>query len=209
MVRNLLFLICLILTNLSSGQDSDSELKMMTSWGLDNNDIAKVFRFQGIDYHKITFTGSDLKEKSFKVTAKEFMDGNVISDKVIVNSQEMPFENLKKINDTIFPILVLSKQTDKTTLKMEFVFPRYSFSKEFKVLEMEDKYSLANIASDSKMEIEYNKKFYLLAYVLPYHRNDGSGVRSYCDVRSNGTDMENWGKKFGIKHYWTFEMEFF
>jgi hypothetical protein len=56
------------------------------------------------------------------------------------------------------------------------------------------------------MTIGYNKKFYLLTYILPYERQDGS--KSWCDVGADGMDIENWGQKFGIKHYLIFEMKF-
>lgn len=57
--------------------------------------------------------------------------------------------------------------------------------------------------SDEK--IEYGKKFYLLAYILPY---ENEGTKYWCAVENSGKDIENWGKEFGIKHYLVFEMIF-
>jgi hypothetical protein len=41
---------------------------------------------------------------------------------------------------------------------------------------------------------------------LPYKREEGS--RSWCDVGISGDDIEKWGEKFGVKHYFIFEMKF-
>jgi len=65
---------------------------------------------------------------------------------------------------------------------------------------------LRNLADESNLKIDYDKEFYLLAYILPYEREDGS--KSWCEVGTSGKDVENWGKKFGIKHYLLFEMKF-
>lgn len=100
---------------------------------------------------------------------------------------------------------ILAKHTNDNKLKMKFKFPRFSTSKEFKAIDS-DYYSLRNIADESDLEIKYNEKFYLLAYILPYEREDGS--KSWCEFGSAGKDLENWGKKFGIKHYLLFEMKF-
>ena len=88
---------------------------------------------------------------------------------------------------------------------MKFKFPRFSTNKEFKATKSKD-YSLRNIADESNLDIQYNEPFYLLAYILPYEREDGS--KSWCEVGTAGKDLENWGNKFGIKHYLLFEMTF-
>ena len=88
---------------------------------------------------------------------------------------------------------------------MTFKFPRFSITKEFDAIETDD-YSLRNIAEESNMTIRYDEHFYLLAYILPYEREDGS--KSWCDIGTSGNDIENWGERFGIKHYLLFEMKF-
>lgn len=88
---------------------------------------------------------------------------------------------------------------------MTFKLPRMFIEREFDAIDTNE-YSLRNIAEESQMKIGYNEKFYLMAYILPYEREDGS--KSWCDVSQDGLDIENWGKKFGIKHFLLFEMKF-
>ena len=85
------------------------------------------------------------------------------------------------------------------------MFARFGVTKQYKAIKS-DEYSLRNLADESKLQIGYNQPFHFLAYILPYKRADGS--KSWCEVGSNGKDIENWGEKFGIKHYLLFEMKF-
>ncbi len=206
MRRNFLALLIFGISIVSFGQNSDTDLKMSTDYTLNNDDLWRVLSFEGIQFQKAIFTGSNLKNKSFHLKVKEIWDGEIVSDSTIANSATLPFEQFKKINDTIFEIKVVSKLTSDNKLKMDFNFPRFSVPREFKAHKTVDSYSLRNLVSESKLEIDYNKPFVLFAYILPYHRDDNSA--SYCDVGSSGKDIENWGKKFGIKHYLIFELEF-
>lgn len=88
---------------------------------------------------------------------------------------------------------------------MNFQFPSFAVTKEYDAIDSRD-YSLRNVASESKLKISYNKKFNLLTYILPYLKPDGS--KSWCEVGTNGKEVEKWGEKFGIKHYLIFEMLF-
>lgn len=205
MKKNILVLLCLILTNLSFGQNPDDDLKMISSYSSENPEIHDILEFEGIEYLKIQFIGSELKNKSYHLTVKEIWDGKIVSDNTIVNSAISPYEQFQKVNDTVFNIKVISKKTNKNKLKMTFKLPRFMINREFNAIDTDD-YSLRNIAEESKMEVCYDKKFYLLAYILPYEREDGS--KSWCDVGASGKNIENWGKEFGIKHYLIFEMKF-
>ncbi|MFT5847399.1 MAG: hypothetical protein ACJARX_000831 [Psychroserpens sp.] len=51
-----------------------------------------------------------------------------------------------------------------------------------------------------------NEKFYFLASILPYKKEDGS--KSYCEVGTSGDSAEELGDKFGIEHYLLFEIKF-
>jgi len=205
MKKNILILIGFILTNLSFGQSTENDLKMISDYSSENSEISDILQFEGIDYYRIKFIGKELKHKSYHLTVKEIWDGIVVTDTTIVNSQELPYEQFQKINDTILNLKVISKLTHKNKLKMTFKIGRIGFNREFNAIDS-DEYSLRNIAEESSMEIGYDKKFYILAYILPYERKDGS--KSWCDVGGSGKDIENWGKKFGIKHYLLFEMKF-
>lgn len=197
--------VLLSIINLSFGQELDAELKMISDTYSENSEITDILKFEGINYLKIKFIGKKLKNKTYHLTVKEVWDGKITSEKTIVNSNDAPYDALKKINDSILNIKVISKLTNDNKLKMTFILPHFSINHEFNATESDD-YSLRNVAQESKMDIVYNKKFYLLTYILPYDK--GNGTKSWCDVGTDGKDIENWGKKFGIKHYLIFEMKF-
>lgn len=198
-------LVLAMATSKSYAQKKANDLKMTSNYGADNKDLFDLFRFEDIDYYKINFTGKELKSKSYTITVKEIWDGKIKSDTLVFNSKEMANIGLDKVNDTTLRLKVISKSTPKNKVKISFMFSRFSITKEYDAIESND-YSLRNLADESKLEIGYDKKFHFLAYILPYQRPDGS--KSWCEVGSSGKDIENWGKKFGIKHYLLFEMKF-
>lgn len=182
-----------------------NDLKMTSKFGSENRDLFDILRFENIDYYKINFDGQELKNKTYKITVKEIWDGNVKSESTVFDSKEMAEISLDKVNDTTLNLKVISTLTPKNKIKISFVFDRFSNTKEYDAIESDD-YSLRNLAEESKLPIGYGKKFYFMAVILPYQRADGS--KSWCEVGSSGKDIENWGKKFGIKHYLLFEMKF-
>jgi len=200
----LLFLYCTCSIMLFAQSEQD-DLKMSVDYSSDNAEIRDILDFEGIDYQKIKFTGKDLKDKSYHLTVKEIWNGKVVTDSTIINTAEIGVESLEHVNDTILSFKVLSKRTFDNQLKMTFKFPRFSVTRKFKATNSDD-YSLRNIADESQLGVRYDEPFYLLAYILPYEREDGSS--SWCAVGTSGKDIENWGEKFGIKHYLVFEMKF-
>jgi len=204
--KYLLILLLIGSTILSVGQSTNNGLKMTTNYDLTNSDLWNILNFEGIQFSKAIFTGDELRNKSFHLRSKEVWDGEVVSDSTIMDSKTFPFEELRNINDTIFEVSVISELSTENMLKMQFNFPKFLISREFKAHETKFIYRLRNIVSESNMEINYNKPFVLFACILPYEREDNTA--SYCDVGTSGHDIENWGKKFGIKHYILFEMEF-
>ena len=205
MKKSILLLTCLILTNLSFGQKNNNNLKMISDYSSDNPEIRDILQFEGIEYLKLKFIGKELKNKSYHLTVKEIWNRKIVRDTTVFNSKTIGVKQFEKVNDTTLTLKVISKLTHKNKLKMTFRFPRFGITKEYDAIDTKD-YSLRNIAEESQMEIGYDKKFNLLAYILPYEKKDGS--KSWCDVGTSGKDIENWGKKFGIKHYLLFEMKF-
>lgn len=185
--------------------NSTSDLKMETEYSSDNYELSDILDFEGIDYIKVNFTGKELKGKAYKITVKEIWNGKVKSESVVVDSKNLGLPQFATLKKEEFKMRILAKHTDDDKLKMKFKFPRFSTNVEYDAIKSDD-YSLRNIADESNLEIKYNEEFYLLAYILPYEREDGS--KSWCDVGNAGKDLENWGKKFGIKHYLLFEMKF-
>lgn len=204
-MKNILIVAFLILTQLSFGQKADGKLKMISDYASENPEIRDLLQFEGIEYLKLKFIGKDLKDKSYHLTVKEIWDGKIVRDTTVFDSKTIGIEQFEKVNDTVLYLKVISKLTPQNKLKMTFKFPRFSVTREYDAIQTDD-YSLRNIAEESAMEIGYGEKFYLLAYILPYKRKDGS--LSWCEVGSSGKEIEKWGEKFGIKHYLLFEMKF-
>ena len=203
-----LFLLAVALMSFSSATAQQTEKKGLTMTSdvmTTNSELNDLLDFQGVEYYTIKFEGEDLTDKSYHITVKEIWNGEVKSEDTVFNSSEMGIEQFEKINDTILKFKVLSKRTQENKLKLSFMFNRFRVTKEYEALDS-DKYSLRNVAEESNLDVQYNKKFYLLAYILPYEREDGS--LSWCEVGTSGGDLENWGKTFGIEHYLLFEMKF-
>lgn len=187
-------------------QSAGPGIKMISQSTPKDPDLHSLLQYEGIDLYKISFIGGEvMKEKSFRLTVREIWAGKTTSESTVIDSKTIGVRGLETINDTVLNMRVMGKHHTDSTLKLTFSFPRFSVTKEYKALNTDD-YSLRNIAEESKLEVGYNKKFYLLTYILPYKLQDGS--KSWCAVGSSGKDIENWGQRFGVEHYLIFEMEF-
>lgn len=189
------------------GQDTIPTIQMISDRSSGNLELQDFFSFEGVYYYKLKFIDKNLADKKFHISVKEVWDGKVVNDTTVFNSASIGIKQFETVNDTILDMRILSKLTHDNKLKMIFRFPSFSVTKEYKASNSKDKYSLRNIVEESNLKIKYNEKFYFLAYTLPYERADGS--KSWCEVGVNGKEIENWGKKFKLKHYLIFEMIFF
>ena len=180
-------------------------LKMETDYSSEDQEIRDILSFEGIDYMKLKFEDENLKGKTYKLIVKEIWDGKIKSESTVFDSKNLGLPEFEKLSETELKFRLISKRTNDNKLKMTFKFPRFSITKQYDALNSDD-YSLRNIAHESNLELKYNEEFYLFAYILPYEREDGS--KSWCEVGTAGKDLENWGKRFGIKHYLLFEMKF-
>ena len=181
-----------------------SGLVMTTNYGSDHSEINDLMNFKGIDFMTVNFSGKELKGKSYHITVKDIWNGKVVSDSTVFNSKTIGVKQFETLKDSIFSMRILAQHTDNS-LRVKFKFPRFSITKDYRATNSED-YSLRNLADESKLPIGYNEKFYFLAYILPYEREDGS--KSWCEVGTSGDTIETWGEKFGIEHYLLFEMKF-
>jgi len=186
-------------TVMTFGQD----ITMTGSSHANDEALNDILRFENIEYHTVQFTGTELKGKPYRIVANEIWDGKIISDTVIFDSKRMGIPQFAVLKDTTLSFKVLAKRTPKNQLKMNFMFPRFGTTKYFDALET-DEYSLRNLITESNLPVKIGEEFYLMAYILPYEREDGS--KSWCEVGTNGRDVENWGEKFNIKHYLLIKM---
>lgn len=210
-----IIIICLLITNYAYAQVEkavistqlpamSTGLKMTSTYGFKEAEMLDWMRFENIDYYLIKFTGAELKTKSYTITVKEIWNGKVKSESVVLDSKNLKDMGFDKVGDTVLTMKVMGKLTTENKLKISFIFPRFSNTKEYEATASKD-YSLRNLADESKLDIGYDKNFHFLAYILPYKRKDGS--TSWCEVGGSGKDIENWGKKFGIKHYLLFDLK--
>jgi len=198
-------LLLALISDASFAQKVDKNLKMTSNYGTEDKELNDLLRFDGIDFYKIRFSGIDLKGKSYSISVKEFWKGKMKSEKKVFDTKDLAEAGLDKINDTTLEMKVISKMTSDNKIKISFVSDKFSNTKEYKGLKTKD-YSLRNLAEESKLPITYGGNFYFMAIILPYEREDGS--KSWCQVGSNGKDIENWGKKYGVRHYLLFLMKF-
>lgn len=195
-ILGLLLSICICFS--SFGQDKGTPLKLTTNYASD--ELQDLLSFENIEYLKLSFNGGNkLKDKSYRLIAKEYTNGILSKDSVIFDSRDIGVQGFEIINDSVLNMNILAKRTNENKLKISFHLPRFRLTREFDAIETTDQYVLKNIAEDSKLEIGYNKPFYLLAYILPHKLENG--FKSYCEVAANGKDIENWGIKFGLEHY--------
>lgn len=190
----------------ADGQSSSalSGIKLQSKFMSDNQVLNDLIDFNDINYYTLKFVGAELKGKTYRIDVKEFWDGKLKVNSNIANSATMPMERLKKIEDTMLEIRVVTKKIDDEHLKVAFHFPAFTTSSVFDAVKSKN-YNLRNVAEKLKPNIEVGKSFYLLAYIMPYELD---GINHYCAVDASGEDIEAWGKKFGLKHYLVFEMKF-
>lgn len=195
----------LFLTELASAQTAArSDIRFRASYSSENVEVRDILQFEGIEYLKLKFTGESLRDKKYMLSVREIWDGKLRSESVILNSADAP-KQLSTVNDSVLDIKVISRLTPKNKLRMTFKFPSFGTTREYDAIESDD-YSLRVIPEDDGTAlIDPDKKFYLLAYILPYEKD---GYKYWCAVEDSGKDIENWGKEFGIKHYLVFQMQF-
>ena len=174
----------------------------VTSEKIENQELLDFFRFEGIQYEKMSFTSKEQKIKTFRLSVKEIWDGKIMKDSTVFDNSNA-FGNIRiTIDDTIFTMRVISKLTEDSKLKMQFAFPGFSITRNFDATNSNG-YSLRNAIETET--VEFGKKFYALVYMLPYQKD---GIGYYCAVEASGKEIETWGKEFGIKHYLVFEIIF-
>ncbi len=191
----------MLITGNSYGQTEivAPEIKMTTEF-VKNREVQDLMQFENINFYYIYFTGISLIGKDYVLVSKEIWDGKITKIDTLIDTSKSSY--IGKLENDTLKIKVIAKKTYENNLKVHFRFPRLGITKKFDAINS-DAYLLRNIGIN--VPIIANKKFYALAYILPYEKD---GTQRYCAVENSGVDVEMWGKKFNIKHYVLFEMEF-
>lgn len=178
---------------------SAQNLKMTSKGSFDNRELRTLLSFQNMDYYNISISGEKLKGKNYYILSREIWNGTIKKTDTIFSSRDIEMFRVSK--DTLSFQVISGKTSDKN-LRVMFSFDRFAITRNFKCTKSSE-YSLRDFGSH--VSIETGKPFYALAYILPTEHKDGS--KSWCEVEADGTDIEKWGQKFGIKHYVLFEMK--
>lgn len=183
-----------------------NEIRLSTNYGSKNKEIHDILRFQEIETTKLTFSGKQLKGKDYIFLVKEFTNGRLAKTDTLLNSKSSKY--IKKVEKEKFSLKYFVKTENKTSVKMSFIFPRFSITRKYDIKKPKDEYALHDFLGNKKgLIIPKGKPSYVLGYFLPYlHKK--SGFKSYCDVSSSKFKPEDWGKKLGIPNYFLIQIMF-
>jgi hypothetical protein len=190
--------------NIQDTKISTSDIKMKSEYGSDNSDLLSVLRFEDIGLSKMIFTGKDLIDKDFQISVKEYTSGKLAKEEVVFDSKESEYF---KIKGDKFSFKILTKITPQHTAKFDFQFNGFSTMKEYKVGENFKGFAQKDfIGSQKEIAILLNANTYILTYMMPFARKDGS--TSYCEVAQSGINPEEFGTKYAIPTYFLIDIKF-
>jgi len=201
-------LIVLVVTFICFGtlNAQKSDIKLQTKYGSDNKELHSLLRFQEVETIKLTFTGDDLKGKNYRLLVKEYTNGSLAKTDTIMDS--VKFDYTPAISDSVFEFKYYVKTQINNTIKMNFMFSRFSTPRLYDIRTSEDKYALHDFLKTSDpMPIELNTKTLIMGYFLPYVDKE-TGWKKYCDVSGSTHKPEDWGTAFDIPNYYLIEILF-
>jgi uncharacterized membrane protein len=200
----ILLLLLLVSFLLVSNSFAQSDIKMRVGYGADNNDLQSVLYFENIGLGKVSFSGNDLKNKDFQISIKEFVRGKLKKTDVVFDSKE---DEYFKIKSDKFGFRVLTKVTAENTVKFDFQFNGFSKGKEYKVAADQKEFALKSfLGSKPEISIPLNANSYILTYMMPYVKKDGS--KAYCEVVQADVKPEELGTKYAIPVYYLIDIKF-
>jgi hypothetical protein len=202
-MKNLLLLL-LVSFSLVSHTFAQSDIKMRVEYGSENPDLMSLLYFENIGLGKMIFSGSDLKDKDFQISIKEFVSGKLARTEVVFDSKEDAYF---KIKGDKFIFRVLTKVTSENTAKFQFQFNGFSKQKEYKVAANQKEFALKSfLGSKPELSVPLNTNTYILTYMMPYVKKDGS--TAYCEVAQSGVNPEELGTKYAIPTYFLIDIKF-
>jgi hypothetical protein len=199
-----LSLLLLISVSFALNVFGQSDIKMRAQYGTDNSDLMSVLYFENIGLSKMTFAGNDLKGKDYQISIKEFVNGKPVKTEIVFDSKEDAYF---KIKDDKFGFRVLTKVTAENVAKFSFQFNGFMKEKEYKVGAGQKEFALKSfLGSQPELSIPFNTNAYILTYMMPYVKKDGS--KQYCEVAQSGVNPEDLGTKYAIPTYFLIDIKF-
>lgn len=188
---------------------AQSDIRMRTEFGSENQDLRSILSFEEISLDKLIFTGDDLKNKDFQITVKKIVNGDLEKQEVVFDSKESEYFKIKS-NRFIFRLL--AKVTLEPKVKFDFQFNGFAKSVQYNIEKTNGDFHRRLALKDFLGEqpdipISLNKSTYILAYMMPFVRQDGSS--SYCEVAQSGVNPEDLGKKYAIQTYFLIDIKFY
>jgi hypothetical protein len=193
---------CVLFSTLCFAQKNNS-IKIRADYGPTSNELLDYYRFEGIHYFRMNAKGETLADKKFIIISKEYWNKKVTKVDTCVNTAR--FGITTDTND--FSFTAMSKKEDKDSVKFVFGFPRFITTKYFKAIKGAS-YSLRDPFNGKDYECNPNEAIMLLVYSLPYKDPKNPEWSSYCELSSKGVPPAEWGEKYGVEHYITFELKF-
>ena len=182
-----------------------SDIKMQVGYGSENPDLMNVLYFEDIGLNKMSFTGNDLNGKNFQISVKQFVNGKLAKNEVVFDSTEDEYFRIKSDK---YGFRILTKTTSEHTVKLQFQFNGFSKLVEYKIAADQKGFaSKTFLGSKSETFIPVNEDTYILTYMMPYEKKDGS--KQYCEVAQSGIKPEDFGTKYAIPNYFLISIKFF
>ncbi len=195
-MKNLFLLVSLSI--LGSYVYAQNTATMISKPGLNFKDLQHILYFEGIDLQKFNIKSPELKGKNFQIIIKEYQKGALTKTDTVFNSKEDEYFRIK--TDSL-NFAVLTKMHDRNYFKIQFQFDGFSSARKYNVApETMEKFTLKSFfGAKPQLPIVLSKLNYVLAYMMPYVREDKSEV--YCEVAQSGINPEKLYEQYKLPHY--------
>lgn len=183
---------------------AQSNIRLSTVEGVENEDLMNVLRFQGINYNKVKFSGTHLWGKDFKIFIRDYENGKLIKTHEIFDSKEEEFFKLKEQE---FNFNVLVQGTSAGKAKFDFRFLGFGVVKEFNLGAAHKDFILKSFqAKSEELAFPVNQNHSILTFIMPYKTKAKS--MQYPDVIGSGIRPEDLGRHFKIPRYFLIDVRF-
>jgi hypothetical protein len=183
---------------------SQSPAKLTFLPSVSDPDMVGLLRFENIEVYKLKFEGESLTGKSYELRIKRFEKGKLVLNQLSMDSAELgPLGEVSKGNLTFS---VYSK-ADGNRAKIAFQFDRFGTDRKLDCTPSKFDYVMKNfLGAENTMPIPVGKETYILAYLLPHEKPDGSS--SYCEVAQSGLDPEKLWDAYKVPCYFLVSIKF-
>jgi hypothetical protein len=204
-MKNIAFVILFLAISAGSVYSQASRnYTMIVRTGIESRELLDLLSFEDIGYLKIKITGKDIKGMFYRITSNEYWNKELTKSDTIIDTKKF---SLKNDSDTL-NFRIISKKFNSDTVKFQIFQPRLASLRKFKTTP-QNTYSLRDPSNGKNINFQNKDKITFLSYSLPYEDPAMPGYLFYCALSSDGVHPRDWGNKYGVKHYITFDIEIF